>query len=371
MAENDGVPAPPPLPADDVLALQFTNLLANFTANVDSLLKIPSNQRSTGTAVSAAIARVTKAPAFMTTSMMFANGTPFAALLQALNTLSVNSTRKQLTALDTTNRTTAENTNETPAPYLQAIRKPAPLPRRLPVLTEQHDPTEEMPSPQLNPRAMARINRTASRVLGFKPHEMVRVTAAAPLDGPLHFRATLNEGRYPGPCVVLPTNNPRILYVLSEPRHLPLVRRAYDAVKRVAQNIPLPDIEVSTPKPPAEFIEDSPQALNAAIKIAENEAIRLSEPTNKWAPRRHFIKSLRHMVHSLLPKLQAANPQDPLLIEMQNATRAEEEENDRPRKRFASALVQTDLPTTAEGTRMAIERNLNPQTGPVDSVENQ
>ena len=228
---------PPPLPANEHIALQLAQLTAEYTTRICLLLKLSGT--TTTEFSERAFSQVASSSTFQTVGAMFSNNTPFADVLRGLNRLS-------LTATETLHKHANVGTNEHNAtmtresggltenisadfpPYLRAVRQPTRVHRlpRLPILTTAADPahnattTQNQRDIELTRRGMNRCMRTANRVLGYEGHKIIRIQSESPMRGARHMREALNEGGFTGPSVVVPSSDPRILYILAQPRHL-------------------------------------------------------------------------------------------------------------------------------------------------------
>ena len=319
---------PPPLPAADQIALQFANLTANYVSHVRRILRL--TRSSPANATQRAFASLTSTDSFANISVMFANNTPFAALLRELNTISVNATHAihgSVTPATSGNSSTPNaqtNAVQTapqtaPAPYLQAARTPPSRVNRLPrlhaVASSENAQTPNHPA-QLSKQGTARCVRTANRAIGFESHQVVQLKSEEPLRGARYIREGLNEGGFTGPSVVLSSPNPRIHYLIAQPRHLRSAAQSWTRFREVVarEGVPLPTLQFSDPRTPADMI-DTPLFFRDMHPHIANERLRLERLRRSWSPKRYFTETLDEIERQLVERLRMSNPNDSIVVE--------------------------------------------------------
>ena len=137
----------------------------------------------------------------------------------------------------------------------------------------------------------------------------MRVKASANLHGPRSFREALNEGRFTGPSVVIPTTRKDTLYILAEPRHLASATEAYSRFQQVAERQ-----GVTTPSATFHVVNDidtefpSAQEIRTILTDVRNERLRLRNVASRWKPTQYFLASLGDLAEALLTRLGSLEP---------------------------------------------------------------
>ena len=99
------------------------------------------------------------------------------------------------------------------------------------------------PDTGVNKKLAADTDRTEHRIVGYQPHERMRVETESSIEGAQALRQCLSKGRIGGPVAVIPIIDKRRLYIVGEPRYLTKASTAYSnfqtAIK--GRSLRLPD----------------------------------------------------------------------------------------------------------------------------------
>lgn len=314
--------APKPRNVTETQARKLFNVTLTYLTEIHDILSSSDPARSQ---LTDALEPIMKTTAFRAARPMFANGSMFASTLQALNTLSTRATTEihaptahapnapSSRPAPTTADEITDFTDTTP-PYLRAIKAPpAPL-RRLPVI-RVHNAASEIPeSTPLARSLLSRATRTANRIIGRDPPQLMKLRADAPLRGARDVREALNQGGLPGPSVVIPTTDARTVYLLATPSTLECANRSYERFSSICerQNITVPRIEMHP-------VEDFNETFNSTTSVRNifpalvAERQRLLNPTIKWRPKTFFAARLSELTTALRDRLQQLEPNAPEL----------------------------------------------------------
>ena len=318
---------------------------------------------------------------FATIAPIFANHTHTAAILKTLNTISAEASRRvygpnEREQIDSANTNTNTNTNantsiEEPgqvAPYLAAtLRNPQPL-ARIPTITRNTGNYPQLDERTRYTRGLTRsATRTARDLTGYEAHMLMRVTATSALAKPRAFRDALNIGGLQGPVVVIPTSDPRTLFVLGEPNTLKTANQAYSQFQRIPQSrgIHTPTATFSLIEEPDAFFT-SASSVRLILQDTNQERIRLTSPNIQWRPKRFFLKSLDDLISYLRTKLAAVEPN---ASELRESTPADDEAVTSPRKRMCPPQTTEQEPQREQSSSAPPPLRANTTSDTVDMVD--
>ena len=363
--------APPPLAANETSALQFALLTTEYVTRAAKLLDPTVVNPASPGSLARAFTRVASTSAFKIYAPTFGPASAYAEITRGLHALQTAAAKLAQTLpspadAPNPNPQSGNNRANTPNSFLQAAQTPPRSISHFPPLRPNSENPASLPAnTRVTRQLQQRVDRTARALTGYEDHELMRVTLSSPISTTRALRTGLVTGGMSGPCSVIPTANPRIVYLLGEPQHLKTADPAYRIFKDTAsaRNNRLPEAAFALVNNVLEEFRTVAQMREILQKTRE-ELERLANPLIKWAPKKYFLESLTEFAQILYDKLAECDNDAPELELPRPTSDSINRSVASSRKRRLDAIAGDDTNGTANVAKSCGDRPDSPQPDP-------